>query len=98
MIYSPRRWLGLAGTLCLVVAAIAAEPAPPVNKGTPSREAGKTSGGNSDLWMLAPGGILIIGDDAKATVRQPGVIVLSAEKWKEIQDQLDKAKRQANGE
>jgi hypothetical protein len=49
-----------------------------------------------DFSKLPPGTIFIIGDDAKDVLQQPGVIVLSPEKFKELLDQIDQLKKQAN--
>jgi len=49
-----------------------------------------------DFSKLPPGTIFIIGDDAKDVLQQPGVIVLSPEKFKELLDQIDQLKKQTS--
>ncbi len=49
-----------------------------------------------DLSKLPPGTIFVVGEDAKDAVLQPGVMVLTPEKYKELLDQLEQLKRQAN--
>ncbi|MBY0522420.1 MAG: hypothetical protein K2R98_03440 [Gemmataceae bacterium] len=47
-----------------------------------------------DFNKLPPGTIFIIGEDAKDVLQQPGVIVLTPEKFKEMLDQIDQLKKQ----
>lgn len=49
-----------------------------------------------DLQKLPPGTIFIIGDDAKDALLQPGVVVLTPEKFKELLEQIDQLKKQTN--
>jgi hypothetical protein len=49
-----------------------------------------------DFSKLPPGTIFIISDDAKDLLQQPGVVVLTPEKFKELLDQIDQLKRQSN--
>jgi hypothetical protein len=46
-----------------------------------------------DLTRLPPGAIIVIGDDARDALQQPGVIVLSPEKFKEMLDQIELLKK-----
>jgi hypothetical protein len=48
-----------------------------------------------DLSKLPPGTIFIIGEEGKDALQQPGVVVLSPEKFKDLLDQIDQLKKQA---
>jgi hypothetical protein len=49
-----------------------------------------------DVSKLPPGAIFLVGEDAKDVLLQPGVLVLTPEKYKELLEQLDQLKRQVN--
>lgn len=51
-----------------------------------------------DFSKLPPGTIFIVGDEAKDALQQPGAVILSPEKFKELMGQLDQLKRQASAE
>jgi hypothetical protein len=46
-----------------------------------------------DFSKLPPGAVIVIGDDARDALQQPGIIVLSPERFKEMLDQIEQLKR-----
>jgi hypothetical protein len=54
----------------------------------------KTPAKPLDLSKLPPGTIFIIGEEGKDALQQPGVVVLSPEKFKEMLEQIEQLKKQ----
>lgn len=49
-----------------------------------------------DFSKLPPNTIIVIGEEGKDALQQPGVIVLTPDKFKEMLDQIEQLKKQAN--
>src|SRR5262245_27998842 len=75
-----RRWLSLLLALGLAFALRAADP--------PAKS-------KIDFSKLPPGTIFVVGEEGKDVQQQPGIVVLSQEKFKVMQDQLEQLRKQA---
>lgn len=83
------RWrLVLTGALLLAWAAGAADPVN-VSKSNSAKPGLRAD----DLWRLLPGAVIVAVGEVQNALQQPGVVLLSPEEWKKLQDQLDQLKR-----
>ena len=81
-----RRCLSLFPLLLLSIASIVTAAVPPTRP--PTRPL--------DLSKLPPNTIIVIGEEGKDALQQPGVIVLTPEKFREMLEQIDQLKKQAS--
>jgi hypothetical protein len=77
----------------LVFAGQAADPPANDTKPPAVKDAGKVGVRPLDLWKYLPGAVFVLGDEMRDALQKPGAVVLTAEEWKKLQDQIDQLKR-----